>query len=197
VLLVDFGGVLVRTTDESGLASWRQRLGLGSRTMAGALFDNEVSSRAMIGTIAGDALFAALAGHFSISERDTADLWEAFWQSQSRDEDLITYLESIGDRVELAICSNFWPNYAEVMHERYGLHRSIARTFVSAQLGSAKPTERFFGAVKELCGPGRSLALVDDIHWNVDGAKKASIHGIHHTRTADTIAQIEHWLAAG
>jgi FMN phosphatase YigB (HAD superfamily) len=195
VLLVDFGGVLVHTTDDSVLDEWQRVLALGQRSVTAAIFDNEMSRAAMAGQIPADSLLPTLAAHLSLSRPQMLDLWETFWRSQGPNEPLIQYLQGIKLRVSIAVCSNFWPNYQDIMFKRYALDRVASDFFISSELKCTKPFPAFFDAVRERYAPEKQLALVDDLEWNVAGAERSSIHGIHHSTTDLTIQRIENWLA--
>jgi FMN phosphatase YigB (HAD superfamily) len=195
VLLVDFGGVLVQGAERAALVEWQDRLGLGRQSVAAAIFQNRSSRLAMSGQVPAHELFTALGAQLELSPCETHELWETFWRSQVLNEPLFEYLRSSTHGADIAICSNFWPNYKDIMLERYRLDRLTRLFFVSCQLECMKPSPRFFARVKERCGSHRRFALVDDAVENVAGAERSAISGMHHLTTDRTIERIERWLA--
>ena len=60
-VIFDFGGVIVRTEDQSPRLKWAERLGVTPEVLSATVFDSEAAAEATIGRVPAEAIWAHVA----------------------------------------------------------------------------------------------------------------------------------------
>jgi len=191
-IVFDFGGVLVRTEDQTGRRQWETRLGLAERDLGRLIFDSEVAVRATAGEAQEAAVWEHVAAQLKLAADQLAALQADFWAGDRLDPDLVALLADLRPRYQTAILSNAWSNGRDVIVGRYGLGSAVDTIFISAEERLAKPDPRLYQRVAERLGvqPAEAV-LVDDFLANVDGARAAGWQAIHYRSGLDVRAELE------
>ena len=194
-VIFDFGGVLLRTEDQSGRARWEQRLGLAPGALASTVFDSEVSHHATIGWASTDDVWAAVAQQYGLSDEDVRQLEQDFWSGDVLDSRLVDYIRELHPRYRTAILSNAWSDARQAFVECYGLGDAVDEIIVSAEEGIAKPDPRIFHLAVERLGVAPDEAVfVDDVPANVESARACGMCGVHFRSREQAIADVERCL---
>ncbi len=197
-VIFDFGGVLVRTEDDSGRRKWEERLGLPRGGLERLVFESDVSLRAMLGQEPEEAVWQNVARVLHLNAAELAELRRDFWAGDRLDLRLFTFLGSLRPRYRTGLLSNAWGNARAVFTGKYGLGQVLDVLVISAEEGVMKPEARIYHIVLERLGVRPEEAVfIDDIEENVDGARKAGLHGIHFRGTDQTIAEVRRYLDGG
>lgn len=194
-VIFDFGGVLVRTEDDSGRRRWEERLGLSRGELERLVFESDVSVQAMLGRLSEEAVWQNVARALRLSATELAELRRDFWAGDRLDPHLFAFLRNLRPRYRVGLISNAWDNARSVFTEKYGLGQVLDVLVVSAEEGVMKPEARIYHIALERLGVRPEEAVfIDDIEENVVGARKAGLHGIHFRETAQTIAEVRRYL---
>lgn len=194
-VIFDFGGVLVRTEDDSGRRKWEERLGLPRGELERLVFESDVSVRAMRGQASEEAVWQHVAQVLHLNAEELAELRYDFWAGDRLDPHLLAFLSSLRPRYRVGLISNAWDNARAVFTEKYGLGPVLDVLVISAEEGVMKPEARIYHIALERLGVRPEEAVfIDDIEENVIGARKAGLHGIHFRGTDQTIAEVRRYL---
>ena len=110
-------------------------------------------------------------------------------------DELLAYLRRLRGQARTAVVSNAWP------HVRAGLREArledvVEEVVLSCEVGCAKPDPHTcLLALQRLGVVPEDALLVDDVAGHVAAAESAGLTGHLHLTSADTITQIERFLA--
>lgn len=196
-VIFDFGGVLMRTLDQSGRRAWEMRLGLPERGIAQIVFSSETSIRAQLGELPEEAVWEQVAATFGLGAEEMADLKHHFWDGDRLDQELIAFMRELRPRYKVAILSNAW-NTARRVFTKYGLDEVTDLMVISAEEGVMKPHPRIYEITLERLGVQAPEAVfVDDMPENVQAARDLGMCGVHFQDTAQAIAEVRRCMECG
>lgn len=197
-VIFDFGGVLVRTEDPAGRAKWERRLALEEGSLAGRVFDSEISRLAGVGRATTEEVWAAVAREHGLEDEELRQFQEDFWSGDVLDERLVEYVRKLRPRYRTGILSNAWLDAREFFVNQYGLGDVVDEIVVSAEEGIAKPDPRIYHLTVERLGVAPHEAVfVDDMPHNAEAARAIGMCGVHFRNTDQAIADIERCLSGG
>jgi epoxide hydrolase-like predicted phosphatase len=93
--------------------------------------------------------------------------------------------------VRTALLSNSWGN----SYDRRGWEEMFDVVVISGEVGMRKPEARIFEHTADLLDlPTSACVMVDDLPWNVDGARAAGMAAVLHREVAATAEALESML---
>ena len=190
-IVFDFGGVLVRTEDQTSRRRWELQLGLAERELARLVFDSDIANRATVGDADEAAVWSYVASQLKLEAAQLAALQSDFWAADKLDEDLVALVRALRPQYQTAILSNAWASSRELFTRKFGLGTAVDVIFLSSEERLAKPDPRLYQRVAERLGvqPGEAV-LVDDFLANVEGARAAGWQAIHYRAGMDVRAAL-------
>lgn len=195
-VIVDFGGVLVRTEDYAGRRKWEARLGLPARGLDALVFDSEAAVRSTMGLARTDEVWKHVAETLRLSDEALAEFRRDFWSGDRLDTELLDWLAGLRPRVRTAILSNAWPDAREAFTHRYPVAQAVDAVIISAEEGLAKPDARIYRLAAERLGVRPDEAVfVDDAWPNVEGARAAGMWAVQFKSREQTIAEVGKYLS--
>ncbi len=190
-VIFDFGGVLIRSQDESGRRKWEARLGLSEGDLADIVFGSDASARATVGELPADAVWQHVAERFGLDAAQLQELQRDFWRGDFFDTELVQFLRDLRPRYKTAILSNAWPNARELFVEHFGLGTAVDAMIISAEERVAKPDPRIYQvAVERLDVAFHEAVFVDDMERNVRAAQQLGMKGVHFRSTPQALAEV-------
>lgn len=196
-VIFDFGGVLVRTEDDSARKEWEKRLGIPKGHLSSAVFDSETSLLASIGEVPAEQVWTDFAREHGMSDEELQQFYEAFWSGDELDLRLVDFLRSLRPRYKTAILSNAWLDARKWFTELYGLGDVVDQIIVSAEEGLAKPDAHIYRITADRLGVRTEEALfVDDTLVNIEGARLAGMQAVHFQNDDQAIADVMEHLNA-
>ncbi len=194
-IIVDFGGVLVRTEDPAPRAALAQELRMTVEDLEALLFASELSLRAQRGEIPEPAFWQAIGERLGIREAETIQrLRHRFFAGDRLNEPLIDALRRWKGRVALGLISNAWSGLREVLR-RLGLLELFDAVVISAEVGRMKPDPEIFRLTLRRLGVApEAAAFVDDLPENVQAARALGLYGIHFRDPTEALKQLQEWL---
>lgn len=190
-VIFDFGGVLVRTFDQSGRWRWDERLGLPRGSVERAVFNSMLARQATAGAAPVLAIWQDVAQTLGLDADQLRQFRLDFFSGDRLDAELVEFLRSLRPSYKTAILSNAWSNGRRVIAQDYGLADAVDEIIVSAEEGVAKPDARLYRlAVQRLGAPAAAAIMVDDFVDNVNGAVAAGLTGVLFRSTAQVIADL-------
>ncbi len=181
-IFFDFGGVIARM-DRGLLAELEVRHGLPKGSFIKALYAIPEWRAAEIGEGTEEAWVAAVrrkldefAGH---PLPDIRSEWAVMWRTL--DADVMRLIERLGARYDVGLISNSTPRLEGELRDHHKIDGLFKVIVNSALVGIAKPDTRIYHLAAERMGVEPSACVhIDDLAHNVEGAREAGFHAIHH-----------------
>jgi epoxide hydrolase-like predicted phosphatase len=195
-VIFDFGGVIVRTEDQSWRLRWAERLGVPPEVLSATVFDSVAAEEATVGRIPADAAWAHVAATFNLDADELAHLRTDFFAGDCRDDALVAFLRGLRPAYKTGILSNAWSDGRQVIASRFALGDAADDLVISAEAGVAKPDPRIFELATTRLGvrPEETI-FVDDFVRNIDGARTFGMHALHFRNREQAIADVRALLA--
>jgi len=107
--------------------------------------------------------------------------------------ELFDYYGTLRDRgLRLAMCTNNVREWEPLWRAILPIDSIFELVVDSAFVGTRKPEPEIYAIVLERLGlPAEACVFVDDLETNVNAAREAGMHGIHHEDTARTIETLD------
>ena len=197
-VIFDFGGVIVRTEDQSPRLKWAERLGVTPEVLSATVFDSDASTEATIGRVPAEAIWAHVAASFSLDAATLAQLRSEFFAGDRRDDALVAFLRGLRPAYKTGILSNAWSDGRQIIAGKFALGDAVDDLVVSAEVGVAKPDPRIYELATTRLGvrPDETI-FVDDFMRNIDGARKFGMQAVHFRNREQAIADVRALLAGG
>ena len=179
-VILDFGGVLLRTEDRSPREQLAARLGLPKEKLYYQIFESESARQAMVGKISAEAHWEAVRLALGISEDVFKEAREAFWAGDRLDQELIDTLRGLQPRYKTALLSNAWDDLRTVIQRNWNFSDAFDEMIISAEVGIAKPDARIYRiALDRLEVLPDEAVFVDDFIENIESARTFGLKTIH------------------
>jgi len=195
-VIFDFGGVIVRTEDQSWRLRWAERLGVTSEVLSATVFDSEAAAEATIGRVPAEAVWAHVAATLDLDADALAQLRADFFAGDRRDDALVAFLRGLRPAYTTGILSNAWSDGRQVIAGKFALGDAADDLVISAEVGIAKPDPRIYELATTRLGvrPDETI-FVDDFVRNIDGARRFGMQAVHFRNREQTIADVRALLA--
>lgn len=194
-LIFDWGGVLMRTEDDSGRRRWEDQLGLPAGDVDRAIFDSSHWREAQLGNLDPDDCWKAIGRSLGLTPPALAEFRRDFWAGDRLNQTLIERIrewKAAGRQV--ALLSNYTAELESLL-EKHQLHQLFEPIIISARVGVLKPAAALFQQTLERMriSPAEAI-LVDDFAENVTGARSVGLHAVLFRDTRQAVAEIEELL---
>jgi putative hydrolase of the HAD superfamily len=151
-----------------------------------ALERGEITERAFLDRI--DAALSAVAGR----PVRVPPMAEAGTRLAANQELFAYYRALRDDGVRMALCTNNVREWEPHWRAMLPIDEVFELVVDSAFVGTRKPESRIYAITLERLGvPAEACVFVDDLEVNVEGARKAGMHGVVFRDTAQAIAEID------
>ena len=191
-IMIDFGGVLVRTEDQTLRRKWELQLNLVEGALSKLMFDSDVSRKALLGLEPESAIWNYIASKLSLNPAeslnpvDLEQLKSDFWKFDSLDHDLVEYLKSLRKKYIICILSNAWTGARRLFTETYHLDEMADKIIISSEVGLVKPDIRIYElAATKLNLKPEEIIFIDDFAENIEGARQSGMNAIQFTGPMD------------
>jgi epoxide hydrolase-like predicted phosphatase len=179
-VILDFGGVLLRTEDQAPRQQLAARLGLPIKKLYYLIFESESARQATLGKISAQAHWEAVRLALGLEEAAFNDAREAFWAGDRLDGDLIDYLRGLRPRYKVALLSNAWDDLRTFLQSSWNISTVFDEMIISSDVGIAKPDPRIYRiAVDRLGILPEEAVFVDDFMDNIDSARAFGMRAVH------------------
>ncbi len=177
-VLLDVGGVLLRTEDQQPRRRWEERLQLPPDSLISVVFDNPVAQQANLGFAEAEDVWREVGRLLSLSPPKLRQLQSDFFAGDRWDEELLSLVRSLRPAVRTGVLSNAWPD-ARAKQARW-IHPAIFDVILySAEVHCRKPEEEFFRlALFHLNAAPEEVLFFDDFQENVDAACRIGLQGV-------------------
>ena len=193
-VVLDIGGVLMRTEDQSGRRLLETRYHLPADTVGWMVFDSDEAAASTIGQVEARVAWQAVQKKLNLSDEELEDFIELFWSGDVFDQAAFDYLRSLSPDYITGILSNAWEGAREGFVQRYGMieGQTVDHIMISAEEGVRKPDPEIYRRLRDALGVAyEEILFVDDFIENVEGAAALGIQAIHYQPGMNLINQIK------
>ena len=177
-VILDWGGVLMRTLDPNPRLVWDARLGLPAGSVNRLVFESVEWRQALVGQVSDDEFWADLGARLSLAPEALAGLRRDFWAGDRLDVDLVAFVRSLRPRFKTGLLSNFTAGLRPWLVE-HRLADAFDAIVISGEEGIVKPDARVYQLAAERLGaPLGACLFVDDFMENVAGARAAGMQAL-------------------
>ena len=196
-LITDFGGVLLRTHDDTPRRQLEALLGLPPHTIEGRVFGGELSIRAQYGLISHAEFWRQIGVELGLNDRMTAEqLRDEFFSGDAFDEELMAFYRSVRPAIKTGMITNAWSNARELFTITFPIAQDFDAIVISAEESVMKPDPRIYRIALDRLGVRAAEAIfVDDVPANVQGAEAIGMVGVHFRSTDQVRREIDRLLS--
>ncbi len=193
-VLVDFGGVLMRTEDKGPRSRQAERLGMTSRDLEKIIFESDSSLKASTGEISEEAHWQAVAKALEVSQVEGEKIITEFFSGDRWDIALLDYLRSLRPERKVGLISNAWSGLRAIITSQNFVD-VFDEMIISAEVGLVKPDPRIYRlALERLAVNPAESVFVDDVLNNVEAAQSVGMNAIQFTQPEKTLEELKHFL---
>ncbi len=180
-LILDFGGVLMRTENHAPRERLARRLGLSREELTSIVFDTEESRLAEVGRLSSEERWRRVTSRLGLnSPQERESFSRQFFGGETLDSELVDYVRRLRGRFKTALLSNASDSLDGFVRHKLGLDDTFDVIIISALVGVSKPDPAIYRlALDRLQVAPHEAVFVDDRQVNVEGAASLGIHGIH------------------
>lgn len=179
-ILIDLGGVLVRTEDRTPRTQLAQRFGMTYEELDQFVFGCPAAMQAGLGKITTIHLWKNIAQSLSQPAEGWQELWEGFFGGDHLDYEWIDLLRSLRPQCRIGLLSNNWDFLRQEINDVWQVGDAFDALIISAEIGIAKPDARIYQhALEQLHATPPETVFIDDFMVNIEAARNLGIHAIH------------------
>jgi putative hydrolase of the HAD superfamily len=192
-VVLDIGGVLLRTEDRTSRQSLEQKYHIEGG-VEHLVFGSPQAQASSLGLASTDSIWESVSQSLSLSPEDLKDFIEAFWAGDSLDTAATTYLQELRPAYTTGLLTNAWMDARKTLANEYGLvvGDTVDYLLISSELGLAKPDHRIYEVLRNTIGHNyHEILFVDDFIENIEAANSLGIQTIHYQSGMNLINQIK------
>jgi putative hydrolase of the HAD superfamily len=193
-IVLDVGGVILRTEDRSGRQMLEIKYDLAPGGSEALVFNSVPAAQSTIGKVGQDQIWQNIANELNLTPAELNDFKHTFWQGDQIDIELIKYLEQQRGLFTTALLSNAWVGMREILADQYQIveGKTVDHILISAELGVAKPDQRIYHILASTINcQFDTILFVDDFIENIVAANELGIQTIHYQPGMDLISHIQ------
>ena len=178
-LLLDYGGVLMRTRTRATRNAWDERLGLPAGSVERVVHGSEAWRQCQLGTLSEADYWQAVARELSLASDELPQFRSDYFTEDELDQEAIALLRNLrAQGTPVALLSNESRSLpARLAH--LGIADLFSPLLVSSYLGCMKPDPEAFQAALALIGSAAANVLfIDDLAENVATAASLGMGAI-------------------
>lgn len=184
LVLVDFGGVLVRTRSRAKREFWEESLGLKYGELDQIVFGSPIASLATIGKATQTDVYNYVSSFLNLSQDRFDRMISDFWAEDFLDVEMSSLVARLRSKFKTAILSNIWTGGRDFLLQKYGIveGKFVDKVYLSCELGVAKPDPKIYelvAACEEVSF--NEILFIDDFLQNINEAKEIGINTHHFT----------------
>jgi len=178
-VIFDWGGVLMRTVDDSGRRKWEERLGLPRYAVDQVVHGSRAWRQAQSGIISDDVYWADVAAQLGLDGAALDAFQRDYFGGDGLDQEMVRFIRELRPRFKTALLSNASPYLCDLLDELDVVDLFDA-VVVSALVGVQKPDPAIYRIVLERLdlAPEQTL-FVDDFVQNVEAARALGMRALH------------------
>ncbi len=177
-VLLDLGGVIVRTEYQAPREHLAERVGLSYEELVKLVFDSESARRASLGQISAAQHWEAVAQRVGITAGGIPGLRDEFFGGDVLDRNLLGFIRSLRPTRKTCLVSNAWLDLRDYIRKNR-FEDAFDSIIISAEVGLLKPDPAIYRlALDTVGGTAARCVIVDDAPENIRSAVALGMRGI-------------------
>jgi glucose-1-phosphatase len=194
----DLGGVLLRTEDFSSRQALADRMGKSREDLENLVFSGDSGDRAQLGEISVAEHWENIRQMFGLDQAGIDEFQRQFWDGDRLDAELVDTIRSLRGRYKTGLLSNAFSDLRQVVTSLLKISDAFDDMIISSELHLMKPDPRIYQVALQRLGVAAQEAIfVDDLPWNVEGARSQGLHAVHFRTRSQALAEVERLLKGG
>lgn len=193
-IVLDIGGVLLRTEDRSGRQTLEEKYGLKPGSADRLVFNATTAADSTVGKVGPNEIWQHVADELSLAPPALEEFQRLFWQGDQIDLELLAYLKELRHSYTTALLSNAWLDARQALADQYQIieGQTVDHILISSELGVAKPDPHIYHILADAVHcEFKHILFVDDFIENIEVAKSLDIQTIHYQAGMDLITHIQ------
>jgi epoxide hydrolase-like predicted phosphatase len=189
-VILDWGGVLMRTVDASGRRKWEAKLGLPLYAVDQVVHGSRSWRQAQSGIISDVEYWADVAAQLGLDEPELDEFRHDYFGGDQLDREMVRLIQVLRPRVKTALLSNASPRLRDLLDELDVTH-VFDVIVISGLVGVQKPDPAIYYIVLERLGlaPEETI-FVDDFVENIEAARSLGMQTLHFRDGMDWRAEL-------
>ena len=194
-IIIDFGGVLMRTEDKEPRTQLAHSLGRSYTQLEEVVFNGPSELPAALGELSAGQHWSSVAKTLQMEERQVPTFQDKFWGGDRMDSQLVDYIRGLKGHYRTALLSNAWSDLRAYLENHWKIADAFDLMVISAEVDLAKPDQRIYQLVLErLQVPAQAAIFLDDVLENVEAARSVGLTGIHFRSANQAMTELEQIL---
>jgi epoxide hydrolase-like predicted phosphatase len=190
-VIFDVGGVLVRTEDPTPRRRLEEQLGLQPGEAEYLVYNSEMGQQAQRGEIASAELWGWLQTRLGGDDAAMAAFRQQFWGGDRLNAPLLALVRRLRPRYQTVIISNAMDDLLHTLTVTYPIADAFDLIVGSATEKVMKPApEIFLRTLARLERTPAEAIFIDDMLYNVEGARAVGMAAIHYTPALNVAAAL-------
>jgi epoxide hydrolase-like predicted phosphatase len=195
-LIFDFGGVLVRMSDDRPRLALAKRIGVPLSRLDDLVFYSDSAAQASRGEISVAMHWEAVRKSLGLQNDDMPGFLQQYWSADDVNWGLLDFIRSLRPHYKVGLLSNAWDDLRKTLHDRWNIDGLFDDLIISAEVKLVKPDPRIFQlATDRLKVQPDETIFIDDIAENVESARLVGLRSILYQNFDQAIAEITGYLA--
>jgi epoxide hydrolase-like predicted phosphatase len=194
----DLGGVLLRTEDYSSRQALADRMGKSRDDLENLVFNGDSGDRAQLGEISAAEHWENIRRILGLDQTGIDEFERQFWEGDRLDVELVDMIRSLRGRYKTGLLSNAFSDLRQVVTSMLNISDAFDEMFISSELHLMKPDPRIYQlALQRLEVAAQEAVFIDDLRWNVEGARSQGMQAIHFRQRSQALGELERLLKGG
>jgi epoxide hydrolase-like predicted phosphatase len=194
-VILDVGGVLVRTENHDRRHEWEARLGLPHEGLTRLVSELPAAAHAASGEVAECDVWQEIGTRLGLQPDLWPELERDFWAGEQLDAELVQLIQTLRPRYKIGILSNAWSDARFFHNSKFKMDTWTDAAVYSAEVRLLKPDPRIYQlALTRLDVRADEAVFVDDLLVNVQAAQALGMKGVLCQSTQQTIHDIQQSL---
>jgi putative hydrolase of the HAD superfamily len=191
-VILDLGGVLLRTEDREPRSRLAQRLGMTYEALESQVYG---SRAAMKGEIDAETHKRSVLKELGLAEDTLKEFGDEFWGGDEMDMKLVEFIRGLRGYYTTALLSNAWDDLRPLLVDFWQIADAFDQMYISAEMGLVKPDPEIYHAVvTDLKRTPEEIVFVDDFIENVAAAREAGWQAVHFRSREGTLTELAEYL---
>lgn len=193
-VVLDIGGVLIRTEDRTGREKLEERYELDRGKVDDLVFHSKAAQDSTIGKVEQDAVWQVVASELSITKQELDEFKRLFWSGDQLDHQLLLFLQDIQSAYTTVLLSNAWQDHRRIFEDEFGIieGQTVDYVLISSELGMAKPDPQIYRFLADTVNcEYDEILFVDDFIENILSAQALGIQTIHYQPGMNLVNEIK------
>lgn len=193
-VIVDMGGVLLRTETQEPRRRLAERLGVRVEELYRIVFDSQESRQLQLGEVSYEHAWDAVAERFGLDRQGLADVQRQMFEADRLDVQLVSYLRQLRGRVKTALLSNAGTGLRQTLKQER-IEDAFDEVVISAEVGVMKPDSEIYRIALDRLGiEPQEAVFVDDSPANVEAATRLGMVGVQFTTSEALMHRLDELL---